>query len=56
MLKVDSLHAAIECDRGDVAIETARERALAAEAAYRDSRDRLTDVMMVQPAGDESLC
>lgn len=54
-MQVGCLKEAIESERGEVVIKTAQEQTLAAEAAYRDSRDRLTEDMMLDSAGDDSL-
>ena len=47
-IQVNRLHAAIESESGESVIIAAEERAAAAEIAYRDSRDRLTEEMMIE--------
>jgi len=47
------LHAAIESESGEAVIIAAEERAAAAEIAYRDSRDRLTEEMMIESAEND---
>ena len=46
-LQVNRLHAAIESQHGDIVLRVAEERAAAAEVAYRESRDRLTEEMII---------
>ena len=52
-LQVNRLHTAIESDPGEAVLISAEERAAAAEIAYRDSRDRLTEEMMIESAEND---
>jgi len=52
-LQVNRLHTAIESDPGEAVLVSAEKRAAAAEIAYRDSRDRLTEEMMIESAEND---
>jgi hypothetical protein len=52
-LQVNHLQAAIESEPGEAVLIAAEERAAAAEIVYRDSRDRLTEEMMIESAEND---
>ena len=54
-LQVNHLRAAIESEPGEAVLIAAEERAAAAEIAYRDSRDRLTEEMLIESAENDRL-
>jgi hypothetical protein len=54
-LQVNRLHTAIESNPGEAVLISAEERAAAAEIAYRDSRDRLTEEMMTSAENDRRV-